>query len=79
MRGAREKFFRAHRARRMTLRRRGRRFWLIPGMVNDQSCENDADDQQFMEADILADCVGSGWRSGRAESHSAQKKVIPQL
>jgi hypothetical protein len=43
-------------------------------MVSDQGCENDADSQQFMEADIPADCAGSGWRSGRAKSHSAQKK-----
>src|SRR6478736_3538553 len=74
IRGAREKIFRAHRARRLTLRRRGRRFRFIPGMVSDQGCENDADSQQFMEADIPADCAGSGWRSGRTKSHSAQKK-----
>jgi hypothetical protein len=37
-------------------------------MVSDQGCENDADDQQLMEAGIPADRAGSGWRSGRAES-----------
>jgi len=39
IRGAREKVFRAHRARRLTLRRRGRRFRFFPGMVSDQGCE----------------------------------------